>query len=67
MKKLLTADDLTELLQISKSHAYQLMRSGEMRTVRLGRSVRVSEEDLQAYLDSTREEPARPWYERMVS
>ena len=67
MKKLLNADDVAELLQISKSHAYQLMRSGGMTTMRLGRSVRVTEEDLQAYLNSTRQEPARPWYERMVS
>lgn len=65
-QKLLTAADLVDRLQISKSQAYQLLRSGDIATVHLGRSVRVTEEDLQAYLKSIRQEPARPWYERMA-
>jgi len=67
-QKLLTAADLVERLQISKSQAYQLLRSGELATVHLGRSVRMTKEDLQAYLDTCRSERSmRPWYEKMVS
>lgn len=45
-----------------------LLRSGELATVHLGRSVRMTKEDLQAYLDTCRSERSmRPWYEKMVS
>ena len=50
--KLLTAGEVAEILSVSKSFAYQLMRTGEIPTVRLGRSVRVRPKDLDRYIDA---------------
>jgi len=62
MKQLLDADDVARLLQLSKSHAYHLMRTGEIRTVRIGaRAVRVTEEDLEAYVELQKEAPGVNW------
>ena len=47
---LLNAEDVAERLAISKSFAYQLMRLGEIPIVKLGRAVRVREQDLIAYV-----------------
>jgi excisionase family DNA binding protein len=51
MKVLLTAEQMAEILQISVSKAYAMMASGEIPTVRIGRCVRVREEDLEAYIN----------------
>ena len=47
---LLTAEQVAERLNISLSQAYTLMRRGEIPTVKLGRSVRVREEDLNQFI-----------------
>ena len=47
---LLTAEQVAHILQISVSKAYALMASGEIPCVRIGRCVRVKEEDLEAYI-----------------
>ena len=44
--KLLKAHDLAEILGISRSQAYSLMRDGSIEIIRFGRSVRVTEEAL---------------------
>jgi excisionase family DNA binding protein len=52
---LLKASDVAGRLNISKALAYQLMSSGEIPTVRIrGKIVRVTEEDLQGYINSCR-------------
>jgi len=50
--RLLTADDIAQRLQVSKSLAYALMQRGEIPTVRLGRAVRVRPQDLEEFIDS---------------
>ena len=45
-KTLLTASDLAKRLQVSKSLAYQLMKTGEIRTVKIRKCIRVTEDDL---------------------
>lgn len=50
--KLLNARDVARVLQISISFAYQLMRTGQIPTVRLGRAVRVRPQDLNKYVSS---------------
>lgn len=51
---LLKAADVARILNISRSQAYQLMQRGDIPTVRMGRSVRVREEDLERFiLDNT--------------
>jgi len=49
---LLRASDVAEILCICISSAYQKMQSGEIRTVRMGRSVRVRLDDLEAYINN---------------
>jgi excisionase family DNA binding protein len=54
---LLTAEQVAEILQISRSFAYALMRRGEIPTVRMGRSVRVRPQDLEKYIESNIHNP----------
>lgn len=65
MRPLLNAADVARILQVSKPQAYVLMRSGKMATVRMGRNVRVTEEDLQVFIEGQREAPRQGWRERM--
>ena len=64
-RRLLDASDVAERLHISQSHAYNLMRCGAIVTVRLGRNVRVTEADLQTFIQGQRQEPRQDWRERM--
>ena len=47
---LLTAQDIAQMMQISKSMAYQLMQKGNIKTVKFGRSVRVRPIDLDRFI-----------------
>jgi len=47
---LLKAVDVAKKLNISKSLAYQLMKSGEIPTVQIRKLVRVTEYDLEEYI-----------------
>ena len=48
---LLTVDEAAAFLRISRAKAYQLRATGELPTVRMGRSVRVRRDRLMAWLD----------------
>jgi excisionase family DNA binding protein len=48
---LLKAKDISLILNISRSYAYLLMQSGELPTVRLGRSIRVRPQDLEVFIE----------------
>jgi len=48
---LLKAKDVAEILQISRAMAYNLMQSGEIPTVRIGKARRVRPEDLIKYIE----------------
>ncbi len=52
--KLLKADQLANILNISRSKAYQLMRNGEIPTITIGKNVRVSQKDLEDYIEQNR-------------
>ncbi|HEY5903743.1 MAG TPA: helix-turn-helix domain-containing protein [Anaerolineales bacterium] len=43
-------EELAALLHVSRSYAYLLMERGDIPTVRFGRSIRISREDLLHYL-----------------
>ena len=63
---LLKGNDVARMLNISRAFAYQLMRQGEIPTVRIGNAVRVRKEDLLAYIDHNRRDfgfTNRPWPE----
>jgi excisionase family DNA binding protein len=49
---LLTAKQVADILNISKSKAYQFMQLGEIPTVRIGKSRRVRPEDLIKYIEN---------------
>ena len=51
--KLLNADDIAEILGISRSKVYQLMKSGDLPSVRIGKSVRVRKRDLEEFIKTS--------------
>jgi excisionase family DNA binding protein len=48
--RLLKAQDVAAILNVSRSFAYALMQSGQLPSVRLGRSIRVRPSDLEDYI-----------------
>lgn len=48
--RLLRARDVAAFLNVSKSFAYALLQSGQIPSVRLGRSIRVRPSDLEDYI-----------------
>ena len=49
---LLTVAEVADLFRVSSMTVYRLIRNGELPAVRVGRSYRVREDDLQAYLQA---------------
>lgn len=54
---LLTIKDVAERLQISPSHANALAKRGDLPSYRIGSCRRVSEQDLERFLEQNRDEP----------
>ena len=50
VEKLLKANEVAQALGISKSFAYQLIRQGEIPSLRMGKAVRIRPSDLEAYV-----------------
>jgi excisionase family DNA binding protein len=48
--KFLTVAEVAALMRVSKMTVYRLVHSGELAAVRVGRSLRVPEQAVQAYL-----------------
>jgi excisionase family DNA binding protein len=48
--RLLRIDDVAERLSVSRSMAWKLVACGEIKSLRLGRAVRVRPQDLEDYL-----------------
>jgi excisionase family DNA binding protein len=51
-EKLLKATEVAEILDVSRSFAYRLLKQGEIPSVRFGRSVRVRPQDLDTFIVS---------------
>ena len=49
-KKMLTPDDVKDRLFVGKNKVYEILRSGKLESVRIGRQYRVSESALQSYI-----------------
>lgn len=49
---LLTVAEVADLFRVSSMTVYRLIRNGELPAVRVGRSYRVREDDLQSYLQA---------------
>ncbi len=50
----LKVPEVAEVLRIARSRAYELVGSGEIPSIRIGRSVRVSRRELDRWLESQR-------------
>ena len=46
----LRVEDLTSILDIGRNTAYELVRSGKIRSIRIGRQLRIPKDALQDYL-----------------
>lgn len=51
--KLMTVAEVAAVMRVSKMTVYRLVHSGELPAVRVGRSFRVSETDVNNYLKSS--------------
>ena len=49
-QKLLTVDDICEMLEIGKTTAYQLVKN--IKHVKIGRRILVPEDEIQSYIQS---------------
>jgi excisionase family DNA binding protein len=56
-ERLLRAEDVSDLLNISLPFAYKLMELGRIRTVKVGRSIRVRPIDLSTYIQQNLQNP----------
>jgi excisionase family DNA binding protein len=50
--RFLTPAEVAEQLRVSSMTVYRLIKSGELRAARIGKSYRISEDDVDAYLQS---------------
>src|SRR4028119_2411909 len=55
--QLLSIDEVCGALGMGKSWTYRKLKSGEIPSVKLGRSIKVKREDLEEYLESRRYQP----------
>lgn len=51
-KKTYSVQEIAEMLQISKSKAYELCKTSEFRVIHLGRTIRISKSSFDAWLNT---------------
>ncbi len=57
MAKVLTVSELAERLRIGRSSAYQLVRAGHIRSIRVGSSIRIPAESVEQFLAGKGKDP----------
>ena len=55
-KRIYSVEEIAEILNISKSSAYVLIRQGTFKTVRIGTAIRVSKTSFDTWLDNQNSE-----------
>ena len=50
---IMTVEDLMPLLLIGRTTAYELVRSGEIKSIRIGRQIRITRDALIEFLEDT--------------
>jgi excisionase family DNA binding protein len=60
----LKVPEVAEVLRIARSRAYELVGSGEIPSVRIGRGVRVGRKELDRWLEEQRQPSARWRYSK---
>ena len=58
-KLLITTEEAASVLGIGRTRMYELLRSGKVRSVTLGRSRRIRPEDLETYVEQLAEQSNR--------
>ena len=53
----LRVEDLSQMLSIGRNTAYALVRSGEIRSIRIGKSYRIPREAIEEYLSNHHNTP----------
>mgnify|MGYP005808762799 CR=1 FL=1 len=51
-KRVYRVDEIAEILGISNSSAYELVKKGHFKTVRIGTAIRISKKSFDEWLDS---------------
>ena len=54
--KSLSTQEVAQILQVSKSTIYELIRRGEINSYKIGRKVRFTQDDVDAYIARSRHE-----------
>lgn len=49
---ILTVDEITKVLRVSRNTAYELVRSGKIRSVKVGRTYRIPKAAVDEYLNA---------------
>lgn len=57
MTPLKTVEQVAELLQVNKHTVYRLVRTKQLPTVKIGTAIRISDDDLAAYIARQRGNP----------
>lgn len=52
-----TAAEAAEVMRVSKMTVYRLIQAQELRAARIGRSLRIAQDDLERYLREARAQP----------
>jgi excisionase family DNA binding protein len=58
--RLHTVAEVADHMRVSNMTVYRLIKAGEVRAVRVGKSYRIRQRDLEAYLDASRTTGAGP-------
>ena len=51
-KRTYTVDEIQDILSIGRNSAYELVKSGDFKCIRVGRTIRVSKKSFDEWLDS---------------
>ena len=54
MKKLLTVNELAEMLSVNQLTVRRMVQRGQLTAVRIGRAIRFDPDDVEEFLDSVR-------------
>jgi excisionase family DNA binding protein len=57
--QLLSIPEVCDVLGMGKSWTYRRLKSGEIPSIKLGRAIKVKQEDLEEYLEGHRYQPAQ--------
>ncbi len=55
-KLLLRPTEVTQMLSLSRSTVYQLIASGELKSIRLGRAIRIPVKSLEEWIESNQQD-----------